>query len=69
MYIVPFCSQSVLCPQLLRGLRGTSFELREEYGRCLGELGAVDPGKYVLTFHTMCVFCAYWVAVCASSVS
>ena len=31
-----------------KGLRATSIELREEFGRCLGELGAVGPGKYVL---------------------
>ena len=51
-------SKLLLCPQLLKGLRGTSFELREEYGRCLGELGAVDPGKYVLEYHTFVIqFC------------
>jgi len=30
---------------ILKGLRGSNIELREEYGRCLGELGAIDPGK------------------------
>ena len=32
-------------PQILTSLRGSSVELREEYGKCLGEVGAIDPGK------------------------
>ncbi len=41
-----------------KGLRGTSFELREEFGKCLGELGAVGPEKYVLVYHTFVIqFC------------
>jgi len=35
----------LLHTQILKGLRGSNVELREEYGRCLGELGAIDPGK------------------------
>lgn len=36
--------------QLLSSLRGADVELRVLYGKCLGELGAIDPGKYVCTF-------------------
>ena len=31
--------------KIFRSLRGAGFELREECGKCLGELGAIDPGK------------------------
>ena len=34
--------------QLLRSLRGASAELREDYAICLGELGAIDHGRYRL---------------------
>jgi serine/threonine-protein kinase ATR len=30
---------------LFTSLRGAEIELRELYGKCLGELGAIDPGK------------------------
>ena len=32
---------------MLLSLRGADVELREQYGKCFGELGAIDPGKYV----------------------
>lgn len=36
--------------QIFHSLRGAGIELREECGKCLGELGAIDPGKYVNPF-------------------
>ncbi|XP_064394848.1 serine/threonine-protein kinase ATR-like [Halichondria panicea] len=30
---------------MLLSLRGADVELREQYGKCFGELGAIDPGK------------------------
>ncbi len=41
--------------KIFNSLRGSGIELREICGKCLGELGAVDPGKYVSSvapFHT-----------------
>jgi len=35
----------LLHTKILKGLRGSNVEIREEYGRCLGELVAIDPGK------------------------
>lgn len=40
---------TALILQLLSSLRGADVELRVLYGKCLGELGAIDPGKYVCT--------------------
>lgn len=41
---------------VLLGLHGCSSELWEEYGKCLGELGAIDPGKLDIPISsTMCV--------------
>lgn len=31
--------------KIFHSLRGAGIELREECGKCLGELGAIDPGK------------------------
>lgn len=44
-----FINVTALILQLLSSLRGADVELRELYGKCLGELGAIDPGKYVCT--------------------
>lgn len=41
--------------QIFRSLRGAGIELREECGRCLGELGAIDPGKYVISVKLNCL--------------
>jgi len=39
---------SVTCGhQMLHSLRGADVDLRGQYGKCFGVLGAIDPGKQV----------------------